>query len=211
MIKEAKKRPSTPFYYYLGETDLLWSPLHCIIDNVDAYKCLVNQHLVLLILVDIAERWHWYCGSWTSWIVDIGDTDIVDHGHTLVDIVDKDIVDRHSGLWISWIRILWIMDIVDRGYQHLICGKKRTCHLSITLALPFLSNHWFYQISQPISNRYQTQWNFAKTFQNIDATVTRKQSLDRLVNCFLFPIPSIERYEGDPSKPQRNSRIPATK
>ena len=44
------------FYYYLGETDLLWSPLHCIIDNVDAYKCLVNQHLVLLILVDIADR-----------------------------------------------------------------------------------------------------------------------------------------------------------
>ena len=34
--------------------------------------------------------------------MDIGDTDIVDHGHTLVDIVDKDIVDRgHCGSWIS--------------------------------------------------------------------------------------------------------------
>ena len=34
--------------------------------------------------------------------MDIGDTDIVDHGHTLVDIVDKDVVDHgHCGSWIS--------------------------------------------------------------------------------------------------------------
>ena len=128
-----------------------------ILQSVDIDKDIVDHgqwhcgSIRILWVMDIVDCGYWgyrYCGSWS-------------HTCGYRGIVDKDIVDRHSGLWISWIRILWIMDIVDRGYQHLICGKKRTCHLSITLALPFLSNHWFYQISQSISNRNQTQWNFA--------------------------------------------------